>query len=118
MKQLLILLLMVTIQITFMQKVIVSVPVLKSELQSQQVTHCDMENMSMSALDCSTQMKAMHDMANCESNCEMMTVASVIHFIENGKTLTFSYTQITYPTLTTNKPNAQPTSLYRPPLFS
>jgi len=115
MKQLLILLLMVTIQVTFMQKVIASVPVLK---QSQLVAHCDMGNMSMSAIDCSTQMKAMHDMENCESSCEMMTVSSVIHFIENGKALTLSYTQITYPTLTINKPNAQPTSLYRPPLFS
>jgi len=118
MKQFLILLLMVTIQLTFMQKVIASVPVLKSESQSQQVVHCDMGNMNMSAFDCSTQMKAMHHMENCESSCEMMTVSSVTHFIENGKILTLSYTQLTYPTLTTNTANAHPTSLYRPPLFS
>lgn len=113
MKQLLILLLMVTIQITFMQKVIASVPVFESD--SQSVMHCDMGNMNMRALDCATQMNTME---NCESNCEMMTVVSVIHFIENGKTLTLSYTPLIYPTLTTNTSNAHPTSLYRPPLLS
>jgi len=118
MKQLLILLLMVTIQLTFMQKVIASVPVLKSDSQSQQVVHCDMGNMKMSALDCAMQMKAMNGMEHCDSSCEMMTVVSVLHFIENVEALTLSYTQLSYPTLTTNTANAHPTSLYRPPLFS
>ena len=104
---------MVTIQLTFMQKVIASVPVLKSE--SQSVVHCDMADMNMSALDCATQMNTME---NCDSNCEMMSVVSVIHFIENEKTLTLSYTALSYPTLTTNTANAHPTSLYRPPLLS
>ena len=109
---------MATIQITFIQKVIASVPVLEDETQSV-VHHCDMmEHMSMSALDCASQMKTMNTMENCDSNCEMMTVVSVLHFIENGKSITLNYTRLSYSTLTIDTSNAHPTSLYRPPLLS
>ena len=96
-----------------MQKVIASVPVLDSE--SQPVMDCDMSNMKMDAIKCASQMSRM---GNCDDNCEMMTVVSMIHFIENEKTLTFNYTQLTYSTLTPNTSNSHSTSLYRPPLFS
>ncbi|MEI6896729.1 MAG: hypothetical protein V5786_04450 [Psychromonas sp.] len=118
MKQLITLLLMATIQITFMQKVIASVPLLESNKQSmlqgnkQLISHCDMIASDMNLITC------VEKAQNCQSDCDMMSVVSVIHFIENEQTLAVLYTLFNYPDFIASPRYFQPTSLYRPPLLS
>lgn len=111
MKKLITLLLILTIQITFMQKVMASVPLLKSDFQT--MNHCKMDMANKSAC---------HDqsinMENCQSDCEMMNVVSITHFINHDKTLSFDSKPFNYPDFLTTIPNPQSMSLYRPPLFS
>lgn len=110
MKQLITLLLMATIQITFMQKVIASVPLLESN--KQLISHCDMITSDMNLITC------VEKAQNCQSDCDMMSVVSVIHFIENEQTLAVLYTLFNYPDFIASPRYFQPTSLYRPPLLS
>ena len=77
MKRFITLLLMVTTLLTFTQKVMAVAPLIESEIVS--MNHCAMENMNMDGLSCETDMPSME---NCQNNCEMMTVVSVLHFIE------------------------------------
>lgn len=105
---------MVTIQATFIQKVVVSMPL--SEVEAISMDHCDMDMMQMNSLSCSATTET--EMKNCQTDCDMMTVVAVTHFIEDEKTPSFAYTQLNYPTLITENTRFQPTSLYRPPLFS
>ena len=113
MKKLITLLLIIAIQITFTQKVIASVMSLEGDMQS--MIHCEMDDMNMDTDSCGTKMDAMK---NCQIDCEMMSVVSVIHFIENEQVLSLAYTQLSYPIFITTTANSQPKSLYRPPLFS
>jgi hypothetical protein len=114
MKKVITLFLIIFIQITFMQKVIASVQLLNSDQQSMMV-HCDMKTMHSNSVSCMEQDMSMD---SCQSDCEMMSVVSVIHFIENNSTLYFDCTQLRYPFYNVTTVNALPTSLYRPPLFS
>jgi hypothetical protein len=113
MKLLITLFLMVTIQVTFIQKVIASVSF--SEVDVVSVNHCNMDMMDMSSVSCPTEMV---DMKNCQTDCDMMTVVSVAHFSEDELAVLFAYSQLIYPSLTTSNTYFQPASLYRPPLFS
>lgn len=103
---------MVTIQVTFIQKVVASMPF--SEIEAVSMNHCDMDMMQMNSLPCSSTT----EMKNCQTDCDMMSVVAVTHFIEDENTLSFAYTQLNYPALITANTRFQPTSLYRPPLFS
>ena len=82
MKRFITLFLMVTTLLTFTQKVMAVAPLLESE--KQVMNHCEMENMSMDSVSCVTDMGMME---NCQNNCEMMTVVSVLHFIEDEQFL-------------------------------
>ena len=116
MKLLITLFLMVTIQVTFIQKVIASVSF--SEVDVVSVHHCDMDmncNIDMSSVSCPTEMV---DMKNCQTDCDMMTVVSVIHFSEDELTVSFAHSQLIYPSFATSNTYFQPSSLYRPPLLS
>ncbi len=110
MKKLITLLLILTIQITFMQKVMASVALSKGETQS--ASYC---KMMMDSGHCNTEMMSMND---CQNDCDMMNVVSVTHFIENKQLLSLVYSQFNYPSLNISPLIPQPTSLYRPPLFS
>ena len=113
MKLLITLILMVTIQVTFIQKVIASVSFSKVDVVS--VNHCDMDMMDMSSVSCPAEMA---DMKNCQPDCDMMTVVSVVHFSDDELVISFAYSQLSYPLLTTPNTYFPPSSLYRPPLFS
>ncbi len=115
MKKIITLLLMITIQVTFLQKVMASAPLLEGEIQTTK--HCKM--VTISYLDCSNMnMTTNMSMQDCNDNCEMMNVVSVTHFIENTTILSFTYNRINYPVLNLSPLHAHPKSLYRPPLFS
>lgn len=104
---------MVTIQVTFMQKVIASVPLLKGE--KQVMVHCERASMDTSSDYCS---RTMVMQTKCPSDCKMMNVVSVTHFIEDEQPLFFTHTALRYPNFITATAHFQPQGLYRPPLFS
>ena len=110
MKRLIIFLLMMTIQITFMDKVIASVTFVETQTSSSM----HYEGMRMMK-GCANTMKAME---NCSLDCDMMTVISVVHFIEDEQEIHFHTYQLNYPIFMTSPPQFLPTSLYRPPLYS
>lgn len=113
MKTIITLLLMVSIQVTFMQKVMASVSLSKSNVQGEMM-NCD------TMIDCAMDKMshAASAMENCESDCKMMSAVSVIHFVEHAPILSFTSTDLSYPTLIILPANAQPKSIYRPPLLS
>ncbi len=113
MKRFITLFLMVCTLLTFTQKVMASAPLLSSENKS--MMHCDMENMTMNSVNCTTEMV---NMENCQSDCEMMTVVSVIHFIEDEQIIYFSSTKLHYSPLITPQPYSFSETLYRPPFLS
>lgn len=102
---------MITIQVTFMQKVMASVPIFESDIQPMK--HCNM--LMMKTVDCS---KMLMNMQDCNDNCELMSVVSVTHFIENVVMLSFAHSSFNYPVLNLSPLHSDPKSLYRPPLFS
>lgn len=114
-KQLITLILMVTIQVTFMQKVIASVPLFDTTSSS---AHCDTDRMNMDPTCCADLIAEMAVMKNCQSECQMMSVVLVTHFIEHQSISLFSYTQVHYPTFVVLPVTPRSTSLYRPPLFT
>ena len=116
MKKIITLLLIVTIQMTFVQKAIASVPLLKSDGQSMMV-HCELE-MPSDSTDCMTSMTKAMSMDNCQNDCDMMTVVSILHFIENDNQLSFNCTQLSYPIYNKTAAIFFLKSIYRPPLFS
>ena len=113
MKRFITLFLMVTTLLTFTQKVMAVAPLLESEKQS--MIHCDMENMLMDSVSCVTDMTVMD---NCQSNCKMMTVVSVLHFIEDEQLISFQVSQLHYLPLTTSPTYHYSETLYRPPFVS
>ncbi|WP_298939612.1 hypothetical protein [uncultured Psychromonas sp.] len=110
MKRFIILLLIMTIQVTFIQKVMASVALSKGETQS--ASYC---KMMMDSGHCNTEMMSMND---CQNDCDLMSVVSVTHFIENNQLLSLAYSQYNYPSFNISPLHSQPTSLFRPPLFS
>lgn len=113
MKRFITLFLMVTTMITFTQKVMAVAPLLETEIQSMQ--HCDMQDMNMASMVCATE--AMN-MENCQNNCEMMTVVSVLHFIEDQQTISFQVSQLRYDSPVTPATYHYSETLYRPPFIS
>jgi hypothetical protein len=113
MKRFITLLLMVTTLLTFTQKVMAVAPLLESE--SQVMNHCGMENMNMGSVECDTDMSTME---NCQISCEMMTVISILHFIEHQQLVSFQVSQLHYTSLTTSPAYHYSEILYRPPFFS
>lgn len=115
-KQLLTLFLMLTVIVTFTQKVTsLSLFERDTQVMAQVVEHCDMENMSMVSIACPDQMLGME---NCPSDCEMMNIVSVIHFIEYQQVLSFEVSQLNYPNFTNSPPYHFSETLYRPPFLS
>ena len=113
MKQIITLLLMVTTLLTFTQKVMAVAPLLESGKQT--MVHCEMENMNMHSADCATDMLSMD---NCPNDCEMMSVVSVLHFIEHEQLLSFQSSLLQYLNLSVTPPYHFSETLYRPPFLS
>lgn len=111
MKNIITLLLIVTIQITFMQKVMASVPLLKSN--TSLMNYCKME-----VIDLSHCTGKVIDMQDCQNVCDIMSVVSVTHFIDHQSILFFNFKSLNYLSLITPLPISQPTDLYRPPMFN
>lgn len=112
MKRFITLLLMATTLLTFTQKVMAVAPVLENEMQLMK--HCDMKEM-LSASDC---VQAMSGMENCQTNCEMMTVISVLHFIEHQKMVSFDVSVVNYKRLNLSPNYSFSEVLFRPPFVS
>lgn len=113
MKRFITLFLMVTTLLTFTQKVMAVAPLLESEIQS--MNHCETESMNMDSISCISEMVGME---NCQNSCEMMTVVSVLHFVENSQYLSFSMSQLDYARLTIPATYHYSETLYRPPFIS
>jgi len=118
MKRLITLILMVTTIITLTQKVMVVSPLLESEMQSMQsiqsMQHCNRTEM----LNDSTCLEASSDMEHCQNNCEMMSVVSVLHFIEHQQLLSFDVSVLRYERLDISPSYSVFEALYRPPFVS
>jgi len=109
---------MLTILLTFTQKVTAFAPLLNDGTMMMNCSMLEMANTSDSEVnekDCSCD-----DMSlmNCENDCEMMTVVSVLHFIEHDHSVTQHYLLTTYQTGTATAPSYFPESLYRPPFLN
>jgi hypothetical protein len=115
MKRLITLILMVTTIITLTQKVMVVSPLLESEMQSiQSMQHCNRTEM----LNDSACLEASSDMEHCQNNCEMMSVVSVLHFIEHQQLLSFDVSVLRYERLDISPSYSVFEALYRPPFVS
>lgn len=102
---------MVTIQITFMQKVMAFAPLVDCQMMSMS----DSGDITDDVNGCN---QSMHDMSSCSSDCDMMNVVSTTHFVESKNTLHFLSYSFNYPDFVSTIPLFFPSSLYRPPLFS
>ena len=113
MKQIITLLLIITIQVTFIQK---AISLVSSQENNDVVTmvNCKM-GLTENSVTCVSKIGQMKD---CQSSCEMMSVVSVIHLSENNNPIYFSFTKINYPLFNPIVTNSTLTSIYRPPLFS
>lgn len=87
-------------------------PLLEGEMQSMQ--HCNMQEM----VDVSGCVEAMSGMENCQNNCEMMSVVSVLHFIEHQSLLSFDVSLLRYERLKLSPSYSIFETLYRPPFDS
>tara|TARA_R110001583_G_scaffold11285_2_gene51348 strand:- start:25092 stop:25436 length:345 start_codon:yes stop_codon:yes gene_type:complete len=114
MKKIITLLLIITIQITFIQKVIASVALVESDVQSMMV-HCEMNDMVMNSDSCLSEMGTMN---NCQVGCGMMSVVSVAHFIDINYSFFFVSTDIGYTPFNPAIINSLPKNHFRPPLYS
>lgn len=119
MKRFVTLILMFTTLLTFTQKVTASAPVLENETVS--MANCLMSmsvneaHMDMTKTQCDS--NEMSQNINCQSDCDFMTVVSVLHFIEHENTVTQPSTLLTYQTGSSAAPHYFPESLYRPPFL-
>ena len=112
--------LMLTILLTFTQKVTAFAPLLENEASS--MVNCSMSmglnesHMDMSKTNCAGN-ETTHSM-DCQSDCDFMTVVSVIYFIEHEHSVNQTQLQLTYQTSVTSFPYYFPESLYRPPFLN
>ncbi len=110
---------MLTILLTFTQKVTAFAPLLENETTS--MVNCPMSmglhesQMDMSKTDCGGD-EMPHTM-DCQSDCDFMTVVSVLYFIEHEHTVNQPQLQLTYQTGISAAPYYFPESLYRPPFI-
>lgn len=113
MKRFITVFLMMTTLLTFTQKVMAVESF--SDNAIQVINHCEMENMGMDSVSCVSDVS---DMDHCQNNCEMMTVVSVLYFIENEQLISFQVSQLNYTPLTTLSAYHYSETLYRPPFIS
>ena len=110
---------MLTILLTFTQKVTAFAPVLESEMTS--MVNCSMSmsvneaQMDMDKTECASD--EMPQSMDCQSDCDVMTVVSVLHFIEHEHSVTQPFLLLTYQTGSSAAPHYFPESLYRPPFL-
>ena len=119
MKRFITLILMLTILVTFTQKVAAFAPVLNDEMVA--MVNCPMLMGSNSAHSEFSKTECGDDMPqsmDCQSNCDLMTVVSVLHFIEHTHSVNQPQLQLTYQPGTSAAPYYFPESLYRPPFLN
>ena len=120
MKRFITLILMLTTLLTFTQKVTAFAPLLENETDS--MVNCTMSvsliemHMDMSKTECGGN-EIPHSM-NCQSDCDFMTIVSVLYFIEHEHTVNQPQLQLTFQTGISTSPYYFPESLYRPPFLS
>jgi hypothetical protein len=119
MKRFITLILMLTTLLTFTQKVTAFAPLLNSETAS--MVNCSMsmgssDSMAVSKIDCAGSDMSMT--MECQSDCDFMTVVSVLHFIEHEHTANQLQSLLIYQTSITSPPYYFPESLYRPPFLN
>lgn len=106
--------------LTFTQKVTAFAPLLNAEKAS--MVNCSMSmglnesHMDMNKADCATD--EMSQAMDCQSNCDFMTVVSVLYFIDHEHSVNQPQLQLTYQAGTSAAPYYFPESLYRPPFLS
>ena len=111
---------MLTTLLTFTQKVTAFAPVLNAETVS--MVNCPMPmgsndpHMDMSQTECSGDEMSLT--MDCQSDCDFMTVVSVLYFTEHDHTVHQPQLQLTYQTGTSAAPYYFPESLYRPPFLN
>lgn len=98
---------------TFTQKVMVSMVAITTEAQS--IMPHVMQSENVSSVDCATEMASMK---HCQSDCEMMSVVSVLHFIESHSSLYFNVSQLNYSPFKASPLQRFSETLYRPPFLS
>ena len=120
MKQFITLILMLSIVFTFTQKVTAAAPLLNAEMAS--MVNCPMSmsaddaHMDISKTDCDGN-EVLHSM-DCQSDCDAMTVVSVIYFIDHEQSLIQASSFLSYQSGTSAAPHYFPESLYQPPFLS
>lgn len=120
MKRFITLILMFATLLTFTQKATAFVHLSENEIDS--MVNCAMSmgsnesHMDMSKIECGGD-EMPHTM-ECQSDCDFMTMASVIYFIDHENTANQPQSQITYQTNISASPYYFPESLYRPPFLN
>jgi len=110
---------MLTILITFTQKVSAFAPVLNDDMVA--MVNCPMLMGSNSAHNDISKTKCDDHISptmDCQSGCDLMTVVSVLHFIEHSHVVNQPQLPLAYPPDTSAAPYYFPESLYRPPFLS
>lgn len=120
MKRFVTLILMLTTLLTFTQKVTAFAPELNGETTT--MVNCSMSmglnelHMDMSKIDCGGN-EPSHSM-ECQSDCDLMLMVSVLYFIDHESTLTQTQSQLKYQTNPTDSPYYFSETLYRPPFLN
>ena len=110
---------MLTILLTFTQKVTAFAPVLESEMTS--MVNCSMSmsadesQMDMDKTECASD--EMPQSMDCQSDCDVMTVVSVLYFVEHNQLLIQPSSLLPYQASSSAAPHYFPESLYRPPFL-
>jgi len=117
MKRFITLILMLTILSTFTQKVMASAPLLENETTS--MVNCPVamsaEQSHMMKSECAG--SEMAQTMDCQSDCDFMSVISVLYFINHEQKVNQAQMQLTYQTGNAAAPYYFPESLYRPPFL-
>ena len=110
---------MLTTLLTFTQKVTAYAPLLENETAA--MVNCSMSmghhelQMDLGTSDCGN--GSMSHTTDCQSDCEFMSVVSVLHFIEHEHTIFQPSLLLAYQTGSSDTPYYFPESLYRPPFL-
>jgi len=105
--------------LTFTLKATAFAPLLESEMTA--MLNCPMSadlnaaQMEMSLADCASD--GMPHSIDCQSDCDLMTVISVLYLTGHDHAFNQAELQLTYQTGSSAAPYYLPESLYRPPLL-
>ncbi|WP_354623192.1 hypothetical protein [Psychromonas sp. MME2] len=119
MRQAITLILMLTIMATFTQKAAAFASLLDNGMVS--MSHCPMSMglkqapMEMDKTDCPSNDSA--QTMDCQSDCDLMTVVSVLYFIDNDTSVSQLILLQSYHPVTTSSPYYFSESPYRPPFI-